>query len=364
MTAAGPSPKFWQDKRVLVTGHTGFKGSWLCLWLQSMGAKVSGLALEPNTSPSLYEALSLGDAITCRIGDIRDYQTVVQTMEDTRPEIVIHMAAQALVRRSYVAPVETYATNLMGTAHVFEAARQVGTTRAIINVTTDKCYENREWPWGYREFEPMGGRDPYSSSKACSELVTSAYRDSYFREAGIQLASARAGNVIGGGDWSQDRLVPDILRAVERKESVQLRNPKAIRPWQHVLEPLSGYLILAEKLFEVGDNFADSWNFGPHDTDARPVEWIVEYLVRNLRHEAGSYVDQGPHPHEAHYLKLDISKATVDLRWRPRWDLETTLEKIAQWHRAWTSGTDARSICLDQIRQYGLSSEQNRNEAV
>ncbi len=272
------NPTFWQGKRVLLTGHTGFKGSWLSLWLQSMGATLRGVALAPPTEPSLFEAARVFEGMEHRIADIRDFAAVQAQMNEFRPEIVIHMAAQPLVRLSYQQPIETYATNVMGTVHVLEAARHAGSVRAIVNVTTDKCYENREWVWGYRESEPMGGHDPYSSSKGCAELVSSAYRESFMKEAGLAMATARAGNVIGGGDWAADRLVPDILRALEKSEPVLIRNPHAIRPWQHVLEPLSGYLLLAERLFEQGQADAEGWNFGPRDEDARPVQWIVERL--------------------------------------------------------------------------------------
>jgi CDP-glucose 4,6-dehydratase len=273
------SPDFWRGKRVLITGHTGFKGGWLSLWLQSLGAELQGLALAPPTTPSLFVKAMVGAGMASAIGDIRDYETVHACMAAFKPEIVIHMAAQPLVRLSYTEPVATYATNVMGTVHVLEAARHAGSVRAVVNVTTDKCYENREWVWGYREDEPMGGYDPYSNSKGCSELITSAYRRSFFQHSGIALGSARAGNVIGGGDWAADRLVPDILRAFERGEPVVIRNPTATRPWQHVLEPLSGYLALAEQLFQHGQAFAEAWNFGPRDEDARPVGWIVKKMA-------------------------------------------------------------------------------------
>jgi CDP-glucose 4,6-dehydratase len=265
------NPDFWRGKRVLITGHTGFKGGWLSLWLQSLGAELQGLALAPPTAPSLFDEAKVGAGMASTIGDIRNYETVRACMVAFKPEVVIHMAAQPLVRLSYTEPVATYATNVMGTVHVLEAARHAGSVRAIVNVTTDKCYENREWVWGYREDEPMGGYDTYSNSKGCSELVTLAYRRSFFQHSGIALGSARAGNVIGGGDWAADRLVPDILRAFERVEPVVIRNPTATRPWQHVLEPLSGYLALAEQLFQHGQAFAEAWNFGPRDEDARPV---------------------------------------------------------------------------------------------
>jgi CDP-glucose 4,6-dehydratase len=349
----GPvKPYVWSGRRVLLTGHTGFKGSWLSLWLQSMGAHVSGLALAPPTAPSLFEAARVADGMESTIGDIRDFHTVASCIARCEPEVVIHMAAQPLVRLSYREPLETYSTNVMGTVHVLEAARKTASVRAILNVTTDKCYENREWIWGYRENEALGGRDPYSNSKACSELVTGAYRDSFFTSGHVAVATARAGNVIGGGDWAQDRLVPDILRAFERNEPVVIRNPQSIRPWQHVLEPLSGYLALAERLLLEGAPWAESWNFGPEHADARPVQWIVEEMVRAWGGTASWRLDIEQHPHEATYLKLDTSKAVSRLGWRPRWRLPVALACIVDWHRAWRAGADARSLCLEQIRQY------------
>lgn len=345
-------PDFWRGKRVFLTGHTGFKGSWLSLWLQSMGAELHGLALLPPTDPALFDQARVAGDMKSNIGDIRDYAVVLDAMRECRPDIVIHMAAQPLVRYSYQAPVETYATNVMGTVHVLEAARHIGTVRAIVNVTTDKCYENKEWVWGYREDEPMGGHDPYSNSKGCSELVTSAYRRSYFQEADVALASARAGNVIGGGDWAVDRLVPDILRAVEQNRPVIIRNPLATRPWQHVLEPLAGYLTLAQRLYEGGQACAEGWNFGPNDEDARPVQWIVDRMVQAWGNGASWQMDNSQHPHEANYLKLDISKAKSRLGWQPRWNLQTALDKIVDWHRVWLVKGDVRAHCLAQIEQY------------
>lgn len=344
--------EFWLGKRVILTGHTGFKGGWLSLWLQSMGAVVRGIALPPPTEPAIFNVARVGEGMDHCIADIRDFAAVRSLMSDFKPEIVIHMAAQPLVRLSYQQPIETYATNVMGTVHVLEAARHAGSVRAIVNVTTDKCYENREWVWGYREDEPMGGHDPYSSSKGCAELVSSAYRKSFLREAGISMATARAGNVIGGGDWAIDRLVPDILRALERREPVLIRNPHAIRPWQHVLEPLSGYLLLAERLYENGQEDAEGWNFGPNDEDAQPVQWIVEHLC-NIWGNGASWTRQpGEHPHEANFLKLDISKARQRLKWTPRWSLQTALSQITEWHQAWLDEQDMRAFSLKQIAQY------------
>ena len=352
MTSPIVNADFWRGKRVLLTGHTGFKGSWLSLWLQSMGVELHGLALAPPTTPSLFEVGRVGSGMASAVGDIRDYETVRACMAAVHPEIIIHMAAQPLVRLSYADPVGTYATNVMGTVHVLEAARSVGGVKAIVNVTTDKCYENREWVWGYREDEPMGGFDPYSNSKGCSELVTSAYRRSFFQQSGIALGSARAGNVIGGGDWAADRLVPDILRAFENGEPVVIRNPNAIRPWQHVLEPLAGDLALAERLYTDGQAYSEAWNFGPQDDDARPVQWIVEHLVQTWGHRAGWQLDGNSHPHEANYLKLDISKAKARLAWVPRWPLGTALEQIIDWHKAYLSAADMQASSLEQINRY------------
>lgn len=345
------NPEFWRGKRVLLTGHTGFKGSWLSLWLQAMGAELKGLALEPPTTPSLFVEANVAQGMVSQIGDIRDYDTVLKAVAEFKPEIVIHMAAQPLVRYSYKNPIETYATNVMGTVHLLEAIRQTGTTKVVVNVTTDKCYENKEWVWGYREDEPMGGFDPYSSSKGCSELVTAAYRRSYFAETSIALASARAGNVIGGGDWAEDRLVPDILRAFENNQPVVIRNPNSTRPWQHVLEPLSGYLTLAEKLWNEPKSYAEGWNFGPKDEDAKPVGWIVERMASKWG-DASWRIDDGDHPHEANYLKLDISKAKQRLSWAPRWDLDSALNQIVQWHQSWLVKADVRTLTLAQINQY------------
>jgi CDP-glucose 4,6-dehydratase len=346
-------PAFWRGRRVMVTGHTGFKGSWLCLWLQFMGAQVCGFALKPPTQPNLFDEAGVADGMRNVTGDVRDEEQVRNAMAAFQPEIVIHMAAQPLVRLSYEQPVLTYATNVMGTVHVLEAARQCSSVRAIVNVTTDKCYENREWAWGYREDEPMGGYDPYSNSKGCSELVTSAYRRSFLGQQGIALASARAGNVIGGGDWAKDRLVPDILRSFEAREPVMIRNPNATRPWQHVLEPLCGYLVLAQHLYSGrGQEHAEGWNFGPNDDDARPVQWIVECMVKAWGEGARWQRDGLQHPHEAGYLKLDISKARARLGWRPIWPLAQALGSIVTWHRGWLQGRGARDLALADIERY------------
>jgi len=348
---------FWNGKVVLLTGHTGFKGSWLSLWLQSMGAEVIGFSLPPPTNPSLFIAANVASGMTSLEGDIRDFAALANAFEKYRPEIVIHMAAQSLVRHSYANPVETYSTNVMGTVHLLEAARQTKGVRAIVNVTSDKCYENREWVWGYRESEAMGGYDPYSNSKGCAELVTAAYKNSYFNPVnfsshGVALASARAGNVIGGGDWAEDRLIPDIMRAITQGKPVSIRNPHAIRPWQHVLEPLSGYLLLAQMLHAEGAAYAEGWNFGPNDEDAKPVQWIVEELTAAWGAGASWVLDGGDHPHEAHYLKLDCSKAKARLDWHSKWRLDETLGKIVAWQKNYQQGADMRATTLDQIDSY------------
>ena len=351
---ASMNANFWRGKRVFLTGHTGFKGSWLSLWLQSLGTELTGFALAPPTNPSLFEEAKVAGGMTSILRDIRDLTALQAALHKAQPEIVIHMAAQPLVRYSYQNPVETYAVNVMGTVHLLEAVRHTPSVKAVVNVTTDKCYENKEWHWGYREDEPMGGFDPYSNSKGCSELVTRAYRQSFF-QAGIRkvaLASARAGNVIGGGDWALDRLIPDILIAFEQGTPVSIRNPHAIRPWQHVLEPLRGYLTLAEHLYLEGTSYAEAWNFGPSDLDAKPVGWIVENLAALWGNDAKWQIDSGEHPHEAHYLKLDISKARSRLNWHPQLPLIESLKLIVQWQRHRQRGAPVRQITLDQIHAY------------
>ncbi len=348
---------FWQGKRVFLTGHTGFKGSWLTLWLKSLGATVTGFSLAPDTTPNLFTLANVSEGIDSIIGDIRDRAALLKALKATRPEIVIHMAAQPLVRESYVTPVETYETNVMGTVHLLDAIRQTPGVKSVVIVTTDKCYENREWEWGYRENEAMGGYDPYSSSKGCAELVTAAYRNSFFNPAshashGVAVGSGRAGNVIGGGDWAADRLIPDIMRAISAGQTVQIRNPHAIRPWQHVLEPLSGYLILAERLYAEGPRFADAWNFGPADADAQPVQAIVKHLTSQWGEGAQWQLDGGDHPHEATFLKLDCSKARARLGWSPQWDLNHTLDTIVDWYKAMVRREDMRAVTLQQIDNY------------
>ena len=348
---------FWQGKRVFLTGHTGFKGAWLSLWLHALGARVTGYALDPPTDPSLFELARVAELVTSVLADVRDLERLKAEMAKAAPEIVIHMAAQPLVRDSYRVPVDTFAINVMGTVHLLEAVRSCPSVRAVVNVTTDKVYENREWAWGYREDEPLGGYDPYSNSKGCSELVTASYRSSYFNPRDydrhrVALATARAGNVIGGGDWATDRLIPDCIRAILAGEAVQIRNPGAIRPWQHVLEPLSGYLLLAQRLFEDGAHYSGGWNFGPADSDARPVGWITQRLCAGWGSGASYTLDPGDHPHEAHHLKLDCSKARTLLGWTPRWGLARALESIVSWTRAYAGAGDLRAVCLGQIAEY------------
>ncbi|HEX8988891.1 MAG TPA: CDP-glucose 4,6-dehydratase [Rhodocyclaceae bacterium] len=344
---------FWKGRRVFLTGHTGFKGGWLALWLADMGAEVHGYALQPPTQPSLFDVAALpGRLASSVIGDLRDGGSLAEAMGAARPEVVFHLAAQALVRRSYDAPVDTFATNAMGTVNLLEAVRQVPGIRAVVNVTSDKCYDNREWVWPYRENEALGGLDPYSSSKACAELITAAYRHSFLAPLGVHLATARAGNVVGGGDWAADRLVPDFLRALDGGQPLLVRSPGATRPWQHVLEPLSGYLTLAERLHDDGQAFAEAWNFGPAETDQRSVAWIAERLCAKVQGAAWHCQDVPRQPHEARALSLDSSKARAMLGWRPRWHLDTALDRTLSWHRCWRNGDDMAQVTLAQIREY------------
>lgn len=348
---------FWKGKKVFLTGHTGFKGSWLSLWLDSLGARVTGYALKPPTKPSLFELCRVDRLTKTIFADVRDAARLRKAVLDARPQVIIHMAAQPLVRESYKDPRGTYETNVMGSVNLLEAARACRSVRAVVNVTTDKCYENKERLRGYKEGEPLGGYDPYSSSKACSELVVSAYLNSFFnpeefKEHRLALASARAGNVIGGGDWAADRLVPDIIRAALRGEKVLIRNPRAIRPWQHVLEPLSGYLALAGQLYRHGPRFAGAWNFGPDAGDAKDVEWIVRRMFARWPEAPGYVIDKGRHPHEAHYLKLNSSKARRGLGWKPRWKVSAAIDRTVEWFRAYQRGENMRGVCLRQIRDY------------
>jgi len=350
------NPDFWRGRRVFLTGHTGFKGSWLSLWLKSLGAEVSGLALEPGV-PGMFVASRLKESIRSIIGDIRDYATVERAMREAAPEVVFHMAAQPLVRESYSQPLETYASNVMGTAHVLEAVRHSAAVRAAVVITTDKCYENLETERGYRESDRLGGHDPYSSSKACAELVSLAYRKSFF-EAGsagraLGLATARAGNVIGGGDWGEDRLIPDVVRALAGGARPALRNPGAIRPWQHVLEPLRGYLMLAERLVaRDAAAYSEAWNFGPREADARTVEWVAARFLDLWGTKERWGTQPGNHPYEAHWLKLDISKAAARLGWTPALPLEQAIQDTVDWYRRHLAGEDMREASLRQIAAY------------
>lgn len=343
--------EFWRSRRVLVTGHTGFKGSWLCLWLQQMGAEVSGYALPPPTTPSLFEVAGVGAGMTSHLGDIRDASGLNQVVVATQPEIIFHLAAQPLVGYSYEQPAETFATNVMGTVHLLEAARRTPGVRAVVNVTSDKCYLNKDWDWPYREDDHLGGADPYSCSKACAELVARAYTESYLRAGNIALASARAGNVIGGGDWAEARLVPDALRAFERGVPLELRNPRATRPWQHVLEPLSGYLQLGQRLFVDGHAYAEPWNFGPSMAGSREVQWIVQTLTA-LWGSGEWKTREGDTFHEARQLAIDSSKARARLGWKPRWTLEQALAATVEWHSSWVRGEDMRAVTVQQILRY------------
>jgi CDP-glucose 4,6-dehydratase len=350
---------FWKGRKVFLTGHTGFKGSWLSLWLDTLGAEVTGYALDPPTQPSLFIQTQVADTVHSVYGDIRDFHALQSAIESCRPEVVIHMAAQSVVRRGYEDPIETYSSNVMGTVHLLEALRQLGRPCAIVNVTSDKCYENREWIWGYRENEAFGGSDPYSNSKGCAELVTTAYRESYFPPAAVAshavgLASARAGNVVGGGDWTANQLVPDLMRAFQAGRPCAIRNPKAIRPWQFVLEPLRGYLMLAERLSEDPGRFASGWNFGPAGGDAKPVSWMADELAALWGGGASWQLEDGAHPHESMLLRLDATKAEVHLGWTPRIRLQQTLEWTAEWYRLAQQKGDLRGHTCEQIERYEL----------
>ncbi|MFQ3368171.1 MAG: CDP-glucose 4,6-dehydratase [Methylophilaceae bacterium] len=342
---------FWRGKRIFLTGHTGFKGSWLSLWLFSLEAEVKGYALNPLTPFSLFSEAKVGSIIDSQIADIKDQDKLHESMTAFNPDILIHMAAQPLVRNSYDEPIETYEVNVMGTAKVLEVARSCPNLKAIVNITTDKCYENDGRSSSYRESDAIGGYDPYSSSKGCAELITATYRRSFLQDQGVGLASARAGNVIGGGDWADARLIPDILSSFEKNNPVVIRNPKAIRPWQHVLEPLSGYLILAQKLYNDHTEYAEGWNFGPNEQGLRPVDWILDEMIVNWPGSSWR-LDEKINPHEADILKLDISKAKSKLGWQPIWELGYALKKIVHWHRAWINKENMQAICLAEIKEY------------
>ena len=341
---------FWRDRRVFVTGHTGFKGGWLSLWLRHMGARVHGYALPANATPSFFDSCAVAEGLGHTLGDIRDVAAVERALVDAEAEVVFHLAAQSLVREGYRDPLGTLASNVMGTANLLQAARGAPSVRAVVVVASDKCYENREWLWPYRENEPLGGRDPYSASKACTEIVAAAWRDSFLAPR-VHVATARAGNVLGGGDWSADRLLPDFLRAADAGQPLHIRSPSATRPWQHVLDLLAGYLRLAQRLHADGAAYAEAWNFGPEATDIRPVRWIVEYLCERVPGSAW-VPEAAPQPHEANSLSLDSSKARARLGWRPRWALPEALDHTLEWHRAWRQGADMRETSLLQIRDY------------
>ena len=349
-------PAFWNGKKVFVTGHTGFKGSWLCMWLHSLGAEVFGYALQPPSDPSLYELANVDELVTSTIDDVRDLAALERALANCQPDIVIHMAAQTLVRFAYDHPVETFSTNVLGAVHVLDAVRRVPSVRAVVVVTSDKCYYNEEWVWGYREDSRLGGHDPYSSSKGCAELVTTAYQHSFFGadrpDSAAVIGSARAGNVIGGGDWALDRLVPDIIRSLLDGKPTLIRNPQATRPWQHVLEPLHGYLMLAERLFDVGHDFASGWNFGPPEESERTVGWVIAQLYDLWGVEFDWIRDEHIGPPESTFLKLDASKARAHLGWRPKLDLRTTLEWIVDWTRAYERGENVRDVSLADIHRF------------
>jgi len=347
----------FKNRRVLITGHTGFKGSWLSILLSKAGAKVYGYALKPHTNPSLFVEAGVSNIVESYIGDIRDYNNLLSVFQKVKPEIVFHMAAQAIVLESYRNPSETFSVNIIGTVNLLETIRKISGVKAVVVVTSDKCYENREMDHGYKEEEAMGGYDPYSGSKGCAELVTSSYRNSFFNtsnysEHGVAIATARAGNVIGGGDWSRDRLIPDFIRSITSGQTLKIRNPNAVRPWQYVLEPLTGYLILARKLFTEGPGFSQAWNFGPADEDAKNVEWITRTICEMWGDNAAYNVEITNEMHEAGYLKLDCSKAKEKLNWSPRWNIYKALEATVGWNKEWLRSGDARKICMQQINEY------------
>lgn len=343
---------FWNGRSVFLTGHTGFKGGWTALWLSQMGAKVHGYSLDPISTPNFFEVTKLKERLTSStIADIQNYSTLKSAMSFANPSVIIHMAAQPLVRKSYEEPVKTFKTNIIGTVNLLEAARKIDTVEAIVNITTDKCYENKEQLKPYLENDKLGGYDPYSSSKACAELVSSAYRNSFLKKIGIKIATARAGNVIGGGDWASDRLIPDFLRAIDDDKKLFIRSPNAVRPWQHVFEPISGYLILAEKLVTNSNNFAEAWNFGPQENDSKSVSWVVDYLSQKIPNIKWD-VDKTTQPHETMLLLLDNSKAKSKLNWKPQWSIKTAIDKTIEWHHAWKENQSMTEVSISQIKSY------------
>lgn len=350
-------PEFWKNKKVFMTGHTGFKGSWLTIWLHEMGAEITGYSVDIPTNPSLFEEAGLKDKAHHIQGDVRDYERLLSSIKKADPDLLIHMAAQPLVRLSYENPRETYEINVMGTVNVLEAIRQVSSIKSTVIITTDKCYENREWEYGYREIDPMGGHDPYSNSKGAAELTVSAYNNSFFKGTDQMVCSARAGNVIGGGDWAKDRLVPDVIQSINDGEKVKIRNPKAIRPWQHVLEPLSGYLLLAEKAYKSEEDVRGGWNFGPSDEDAQNVQWVTEKIGEAWGETNVWKKDGDEHPHEANYLKLDISKARMNLKWTPKWSAGKAVENTTTWYKDFylgelKSSDSVYERCIKDLNEY------------
>ena len=362
MESLGLKVDFWSGKRVLLTGHTGFKGGWASLMLTMLGAKVHGLSLPPTGDSMFYNSVAMERRISgSTYADITSYQSCLDVVKQFKPDIILHMAAQALVRVSYSSPLETYMVNVMGVANILEAARQVESVKVIVNVTTDKCYKNNEWLWPYRENEALGGHDPYSSSKACAEIISAAYRDSFFANSGVQLATVRAGNVIGGGDWSKDRLIPDVLRSLDANETISIRSPSSIRPWQHVLEPVSGYILLAQKLEESQNKYSEAWNFGPEENDCWTVGKIVTHVCEIA--QRGSWVSpEVDQPHEAGLLKLDSSKAKTNLGWMPRWKVNEALKKTIEWHQKFISGDDMYNYSVAQIMEYQADKGHDENE--
>jgi CDP-glucose 4,6-dehydratase len=351
---------FWDSKRVFITGHTGFKGGWLSLWLAHSGAQVHGFSLPPSVNHNFFSVCNIQDILTSHyIDDIRNRESIKKVVAEVNPEIVFHLAAQPLVRESYSCPVETFEINVLGTVNLLDALRNSDHLKAVVNVTTDKCYENQEWIWPYRENEPLGGHDPYSASKACSEIVSSAYRRSFLEAQGIALATARAGNVIGGGDWSKDRIIPDFLKASDTNKQLIIRSPNAVRPWQHVLEPVSGYLKLAERLYLDGNRFSGSWNFGPNFQDSKPVHWIADYLCSRIPSSSWS-TDTKSNPHEANMLRLDSTKANLELDWQPVWNLPKALDKTIEWHEAWRKSLNMHDVCINQLQTYISDQESSK----